>query len=141
MITKFLSDKTILFYVEIAIAVFAIIAGIVYSITFAGTEYFSWLAVVLLFISAVAFIALSIFGYVKIGAILMMILQFSALLLSLLATYNYFVGFAINGGVAAALGDAKALCFLFSTIIIVVCWITGNVMCWLKLTTSNKTVG
>lgn len=141
MIKQFFSDKTILFYVEIAVAVLAIIAGIVYSITFAGTEYFSLFAVVLLFLSAVAFIALSIFGFVKIGAILMMVLQFSALLLSLLATYNYFVGFAINGGVVAALGDAKALSFVISTVLVVVCWITSNVMCWLKLTTSNKTIG
>ena len=133
-IKKYFKDKTAAFYAACALALISVITAIVYAAVFGGKQdYMSWPGFVLMLLAGVAFFALSVLGFAKWGIVAMSLLDFAALLVSALVTYNYFVGFAINGGIGAAFGDGAAVTFVVCMILLVICCVAGNIAAWLSV--------
>lgn len=132
-IKSFFKDKTIAYYVALGFAVLTIVTAIIYTVNFAQTKYMSWAAFVFLLIAAIAFIALSVFGYNRIGSGAMSALSFTAFLLFIASVYTYFldnVMIGFKGPIFTGIIVCAAL--------MLVCSIGANVTAWLHLKKKAK---
>lgn len=125
-IKRFFKGKTIALYIALGVALMSIIMAIVYAAIFAKTDYMSWLAFALLLAAPVAFIALSIFNFSRLGAAVMAGLDFVAILLLIRYGYQYVMDFFINGFTSEFTAIAVMLVLMFVT------FISGNVVAWLR---------
>lgn len=138
-IKKYFKDKTVAFYIALALAAVSVVTAIIYASVFGGKqEYMSWAGFALMLLAGAAFFGLSVFGFEKWGIAAMTLLDFAALLVSALVTYNYFVGFAINGGVGAAFADGAAVMFVVCVLLLIICCVAGNVVAWLSVRKKRK---
>lgn len=139
LIKNYFKGKTVAFYIAFATAVISVVTAIIYAAVFGGMqEYMSWFGFVLMLLAAVAFIVPSLFGYAKLGVAAMALLDFAAMVVSLLVTYNYFVAFAIGGGISAVFADGPAVIFIVCLVLLMVCCIAANVAAWLRVQKKQK---
>ncbi|MCI9517927.1 MAG: hypothetical protein HFK08_01550 [Clostridia bacterium] len=132
----FLKNKTIAFYVALGVAGLSLITAVVYAATLSSlTEYMSWGAFAMLLVAPIAFAALAFFGFERIGAAVMGVLDFAALLVFLIAIYKYPISLVMTTNLVDIPGFGAIVAVAAMT---VVCFVTANVCVWMKLAKQEK---
>lgn len=130
-IKNFFKNKTIAFYIAVVVACISVIAAILYVAAFGSlSEYMSWLAFVFLLLAPVAFFAFSVFGLARMGAAVLALLNFAALLLAANKVLGFIADYAMVGLDSA--GAAFPL-FVAGAVLMVICSIVASVAAWRNL--------
>lgn len=130
-IKNFFKNKTIAFYIALAVAGLSIIAAILYAAAFGSlSKYMSWLAFVFLLLAPIAFLALSFFRFERMGTAAMAILDFAALLLAANRAFGFISDYVMVGFDNA--GAAFPL-FAAGAVLMAVCSIAASAAAWLRL--------
>lgn len=136
-IKRYLSGKTVAYYIGLFFALLSIVSAIVYGVTLSAIEERSAVPIVLLVLAGVAFIAFSLFSLDKYGAAAMGILDFAALITYVATIYNYPLTQTMT---ATSLMDIPYIGSIIAcAVLMVVSAIGANVVAWLR-TTKKQTI-
>lgn len=133
--------KSVGFYFSAVTAVLAVAAAIVYGVGFEKetlSEFYSSLTVILPVLGVVAFILLEVFTKTApLAPVALWGFVFAGLLTYISTVYMYLPGIFYNGLTAEAFSLLDPA-FTFSTVLLVLACVLGNVALWLKQTKPEK---
>lgn len=131
---NFIKSRNIAFYIACFVGVLSFVTGIVAlaALSFAGATA---LPLVLALIGLIAFLALSLVGYERLGAACMGAFTFGAFLVTLMEVYEHFLDVVQNQAMGGFdLGAVEGLpALIVCVILFVVCAVAANVLAWVRL--------